>query len=526
MLTPEQERLIAAHLEGETVAAKLLAECKRNPAVLKRLGDLVATHRLLDLTRPEASEVSFTAELLARLQAKEDETFNQRVRHTLMRFRKRQMWWHGALAAAACLLLAGILFALLRPEPSFGHIVATRDAVWSSAPLQAGDTIPDNHLKIIRGYSEVALRNGVTLLLEGPVELEFISENAIFLHRGTLVAEVPKNAIGFSVDTPHSEVIDLGTVFAMSVSSDSGSEVHVLEGEVKARSLKEENFTHLGENEALMIDVHQQMKLIQSNPERFRRALPGRSADNPEFLHWSFDGPAPVAPCGGTGINGEFFPGKLMALDGGTGPIYQNGQFGDALYFNGIDAYVTTDFPGIGGNRPRTIAFWAKIPKDFSIHNGYGMMGWGLFQRGAAWQISPNPTEEEGPLGRIRMGTVHAPIIGTTDLRDNQWHHIAIVMYGGKAADLSTHVLIYVDGILENTSNKSVAHIDTELQHEDSIPLIFGKNIRFTENDPDFKDRFFRGWIDEVFLFDTALEQHQIEHLMQTNQWVSDPRAK
>ena len=33
-------------------------------------------------------------------------------------------------------------------------------------------------------------------------------------------------------------------------------------------------------------------------------------------------------------------------------------------------------------------------------------------------------------------------------------------------------------------------------------------------------EQFFRGWIDEAFIFDTALNQNQIKHLMRTNQWA------
>jgi hypothetical protein len=518
MLTPEQDKLIAAFLEGEAASSELLAECKKDPAVLKRVTDLVATDRLLQLISPEESEELFEAELRARLEAKQDTRFNEDVRRGLTRSRRTRIQWKTAFAIAACLAFAGFLFMMLRPEPSVGQIIATRDVLWGDTVFQPGDHIQENQLKIIAGYSEVLLRSGVTLILEGPVELEFLSDNEIFLREGLLVADVPERAIGFTVDTPNSKVVDLGTVFAMSVSQSGDSEVHVLQGEVKARPLNGKHFTHLIENEALMIDAEQQVKAIRSDPDRFRRALPGRSASNPEFLHWSFDSESTVAACGGSGINGEFFPGKLMGFDGGVGPLYQSGQFGKALYFNGVDAYVATDFPGIGGTRPRTIAFWTKIPKDFSIHNGYGIMGWGLFKQGAGWQISPNPTAEEGPLGRLR-------IIGTTDLRDNRWHHIAIVMYGGEKADLSTHVLLYVDGNLEKTSIKSVAHIDTELKHPDSVPLMFGRNLRFTADEAELADRFFKGWIDEVFIFDTALEQNQIRHLLQTNQWSAAPTA-
>jgi hypothetical protein len=312
-------------------------------------------------------------------------------------------------------------------------------------------------------------------------------------------------------------VVDLGTEFGISVADNGASEVHVLEGKVKARSLQEKDFSNLLKDEGMAFDENRQVTMIKSNPELFRRALPGRSADNPQYLHWSCDAGSDRVACDGTGIDGKFYPGQLKALTDGEGPLYQNGQFGEALYFNGRDAYVKTEFPGIGDNAPRTVAFWAKIPKDFSIRNGYGMVSWGLMQPGCAWQISPNPAEDEGPLGRLRVGTMNFPVIGTTDLRDGRWHHVAIVMYGGGEADLSTHVLLYVDGRLEKTSRKSVVRIRTQLEDEKSRPLMFGRNMGFAEGREMVRDRFFKGWIDEVFIFDAALDQEKIQSLMQFN---------
>ena len=46
---------------------------------------------------------------------------------------------------------------------------------------------------------------------------------------------------------------------------------------------------------------------------------------------------------------------------------------------------------------------------------------------------------------------------------------------------------------------------------------MFGRNLAFGPNTKPTSDRFFKGWIDEVFIFNTALEQEQILRLMQTN---------
>jgi hypothetical protein len=162
------------------------------------------------------------------------------------------------------------------------------------------------------------------------------------------------------------------------------------------------------------------------------------------------------------------------------------------------------------------VAFWVKVPKDFNISNGYGIVSWGILEKGAAWQISPNPTKKDGLIGRLRIGTHEGMVIGTTDLRDDEWHHVAIVMYGGEHAEVSTHILMYIDGQLENTSKKSVAKIQTNLSDKNSRALMIGRNLGFTDK-KNLPNKFFKGWLDELFIFDTALDDEQIRSLMNRN---------
>ena len=519
-MNKQHEQLIAAYMAGEDVSEQLLDACREHPELLQRVSDLVAVDRLLAFKAYDEDESLFSAEVRQRLESHEDDAFVDDIRNQLEKASRRKLTFFVRLAAAACVAIAVTLPLMIRqtpPRPDLAQLTACTDAAWKKSAIKPGDALKEGLLSLEEGYSEITMHNGVRLVLEAPVEIELCSLELVRLNHGTLVASVPEPAIGFTVLTPNSEVIDLGTEFAVAVAASGACEVHVLEGEVKARPREHRTFTKLTKNEGVAIGENQHITMIQSQPERFRRALPGRSAKSPQYLHWSCDGEAELVECGGTGINGKFYPGQLEGYEGGEGPVYANGQFGKALYFNGEDAYVQTAFSGIGGTSPRTVAFWAKVPKNFSELNGYGMLGWGLMEFGSAWQVSPNPDSAEGLLGRLRIGTKDAPIVGTTDLRDNRWHHVAVVMYGGDDADLSTHVLLYVDGQLEKTSLKSVARIETELGHERSLPLMFGRNIGFADAPTRVKARFFKGWLDEIFVVDTALEQEKIQRLMESN---------
>ena len=528
-MTRQREQLVAAYMAGEDVSEQLLEACRECPELLERLGDLVAVDRLLAFKSYDEDESLFSAEVRQRLEAREDDAFVDDVRCRLEKAKRRKVIFFVRLAAAASIAIAVMSTFIIRrgaPGPALARLTTATEAVWESPAIEPGASLKRGMLALQEGYSEITMNNGVSLILEAPVELELCSVDLVKLNLGTLVAKVPEPAVGFTVLTPNSEVIDLGTEFAVAVAGSGASEVHVLSGEVKARPRQQMSFTNLAKDEGISIDAEQQITTIKSNPGRFLRALPGRSAEAPEYLHWSCDGDGTLVECGGTGINGKLYPGELRGHEGGDSPAYANGQFGKALYFNGKSAYVQTAFSGIGGNSPRTVAFWAKVPEAFSALEGYGMMGWGLMEYASAWQVSPNPDANEGPLGRLRVGTVSAPIVGTTDLRDNRWHHVAVVMYGGDEADVSTHVLLYVDGQLEKTSRKSVARIGTELEHERSVPLMLGRNIGFASdpNSPN-RQRFFKGWLDEIFIFDTALEQEKIQCLMESNTLTPTPQG-
>ncbi len=515
----EHNELIAGYLADENISEDLLTACREDPEVIEVLVALKTIDRLLFLQADDEGADVFASEVSQRLVSDRGEEFSSGVRKRLENQKRSRIVWSMILATAACFVLS---FLLLHHAPDLGTVTATRDAIWDDSEKQTGDHLTKGILKLNHGYSEITLRNGVTMVLEAPVEIEIQSIDRIHLLQGSLVANVPEVAIGFTVLTPNSEVIDLGTEFGISVDLTGASEVHVLEGEVKARPLNGKDFTHLITNEAMAFKEKILPSRMRSQPEKYLRSLPGRSSENPQYLHWSCDQGSDELTCDGTGINGQFFPGKLKTLKGGKLPEYKNGQFGESLYFNGDSSYVETDFSGIGGKAPRTVAFWAKVPKDFNRHNGYGMLGWGLtLEKGAAWQISPNPNEKEGPLGRLRIGTFEAPVIGSTDLRDNSWHHIAVVMYGGDSANSSTHILLYVDGKLESTSAKAVTSIDTQLEHPESRSLMMGRNLGFKADSQRVRDRFFKGWLDEIYVFDTALEQKQIQSLMESNQWGS-----
>jgi hypothetical protein len=77
----------------------------------------------------------------------------------------------------------------------------------------------------------------VTVVVEGPADVELISVDRIACNRGRLRARVPEGAEGFVVTGPGSAVVDLGTEFGVNVKPDGKSRGKVFKGEVEAALL-------------------------------------------------------------------------------------------------------------------------------------------------------------------------------------------------------------------------------------------------------------------------------------------------
>jgi ferric-dicitrate binding protein FerR (iron transport regulator) len=104
---------------------------------------------------------------------------------------------------------------------------------WASgSKLIEGQRLPVGALQLERGLVVMRFDGGAAVVMEGPTELELVSRGFVRLTSGRLTVRAPDEAAGFTVRTPASDVVDLGTEFAVVVERGGATEVHVLEGEV------------------------------------------------------------------------------------------------------------------------------------------------------------------------------------------------------------------------------------------------------------------------------------------------------
>ena len=97
-----------------------------------------------------------------------------------------------------------------------------------------GDVLPNGIFAFEEGVAEIDFFCGATVIVEGPAKLDIESDWSVQVTRGRLRANVPPAAQGFVVKAADSEIIDLGTEFALEVGEES-VRVAVIDGEVKLR---------------------------------------------------------------------------------------------------------------------------------------------------------------------------------------------------------------------------------------------------------------------------------------------------
>jgi hypothetical protein len=169
------------------------------------------------------------------------------------------------------------------------------------------------------------------------------------------------------------------------------------------------------------------------------------------------------------------------------------GVRGGALAFDGDQVRLSSVLPI--GSSSNTFAVWMKVPLA-------GTEGLGATERVGDvlgnYPDSPNTNWELHSAGQMRLywNGGQIDLRGTTDLRDNTWHHVVWVR--DKAADAC---YLYIDGRLEATHPSAGADITFGTTHK-----IGGDNR--ASGMP-----MFHGAMDDLQLYSRALSQNEIRRI-------------
>jgi hypothetical protein len=132
------------------------------------------------------------------------------------------------------------------------------------------------------------------------------------------------------------------------------------------------------------------------------------------------------------------------------------------------------------------------------------MVLWGENVTGRKWSVAWNRVEDEGAPGAIRAEITQGWVIGSTDLRDGRWHHVAVTADPQAGLEFKDQIVIYVDGQPERISGARHVPMDTSAQGQ----------VQFGSHD----GARLRGALDEIYIFPTLLTAAEVTELMRRNQ--------
>lgn len=303
-------------------------------------------------------------------------------------------WWAGigAIAASVALVFALREKPAEESAPSVAWLTGAKDAQWSepNGP-QPGDALEKGRrLDLQSGLAEVTFDSGARVVIEGPASVDVDSAWTASLKSGALTASAPSEAAGFRVANPAVAVTNLGGEVRIETDRSGGAEVVALDGTAEAAAP--------GRAEKLLLKSRQ------------ARHFAGGSA-------------MPVAD-----------------LDKKLSRFAERAR----LDHSGRPVKLTR------GSNARTVAFWVRVPQDAAPGQQAEIAGFG-HKKNSPLRVAWNTAPEHGLLGALRTELDGSALVGSTSLRDGQWHHVAVMIVGGKKSG-RIELKQYVDGRLEGST--------------------------------------------------------------------------
>jgi hypothetical protein len=415
----------------------------------------------------------------------------------------------------------------LRTSP--GSVIDVSHSIDAKNPPAPGTLAEDSSAVLAQGTVELEFRSGVRAIVQGPADFTLRNKNELHLRKGTAWFEVPPKAVGFRVETPSLTVTDLGTEFGVRTRPDGLDEIHVFRGKVEARTRRGVKAVEtLTADTARAVGIVGHLQEIPPEPAYFLKTLP----ESLPHLHWSFDDGPQSATAGGNLPAAGSGTARFAGLDDSKAFQTTEGRFGQALAATGAFAEARSGWTGVEGAAPRTIAHWIKLGPGGPI--AQPIVGWGSHD---LTPFNPNPAfltylrrVGSHTVAGLSFGAYH--LDGSIPIDDGKWHHFVVVYHGRSLADGRPDLECYLDGRPEamnpypypyarfgSPDNPDLISIRTLSSGLEAIPLtLFPRDWcgdQRTANTPLA--------LDELYIFEGALNETQVMSLYQKNQPQQKP---
>jgi hypothetical protein len=426
------ELLDAAITESSPAIDGLLARLETDAEACEYLLDRAVLHAGL---RQSLRRRSLGDWAVSRAQ---EDTMAAAARRTLL-----PLLW--TLSVAVCLALAMVGW------QSLAQPCATVTVGIGTTGLATGKSVGREVHELAAGVLELRTRHGALVVIEAPAAFRFESPQRLHMTKGRIAADVPPQAIGFTVVTPSGEAIDLGTRFAVDVPASGAAEVHVFDGEVVARdgrnrptSLRDGEAFSLAANAARELrtaafirggEVGQLAAAVAAGQEGLSREAMDRLRDDPTLI-------AVVDFEGASAGNADTIAAGQYRLVQGRWPGSH------AADFTHVGDHLPLDLGGAADWPQLTVTAWVRLDRlGEPYHSLYHTDGWNRQNPGQVhwmivdsgvmrlalpgWKLTAEAIEQQGhPESRTS-------VLGT----EGRWMHLAFVYDAGART-----VRFYVDG--------------------------------------------------------------------------------
>jgi hypothetical protein len=432
---------------------------------------------------------------------------------------------YGAFAILAWNLRSGAL-----PSGAHDNDVAVAmmssaiDVQWSSNTTSKADNasiLIGEPLKIDSGTIELELSAGTKLVIEGPADWSVDGRNSVSLRSGKLLASVPEQAIGFTVETPTVTVVDLGTEFAIQVDTTGQTDVEVITGKVDIRY------------ELLPQSDHsiQTVRMIAGNAKRFSREAADDRIAVTDVAPKMRNSPAKKSLAIVKNNSSQDLASRYAATVLADHPLgyWRLSDVGKDIAADAsghgnhgkYQGFVSRSNPGIcPTENDRSVRFLGPSFKgyvqidDFELPVSFTVELW-IRSATPRWNAYGWPLSSRGPHGVVicPIGTGEGWFFLVHNARGEQR---AMGPYGlENIADRFHHFV----GAYDSASDQAWTYVDGKLVAQDANLLGDDRRrepvrLKFLIGKDDLglsRDTYGDGWVDEVAIYDQALSAATIE---------------
>lgn len=179
------------------------------------------------------------------------------------------------LAMSAAAILAILLYVNCYPvHRGVATLTQSANARWADTdrPMEIGTRLYEQEsLFLKQGVAKVVFDSDAEVVLEAPVLIKLQNNGKVGLDLGRLYAYVPKQAIGFTVNTPHASFIDLGTEFGINVDNSDKIQTRVYQGKVAVQVGSDSNLFKeavIGAGQVGLVDLNRVLSITEFSTQQ------------------------------------------------------------------------------------------------------------------------------------------------------------------------------------------------------------------------------------------------------------------